>query len=129
MVANLLYSHDLDLRYTDMEMKARLAALYLPLIGITIKALPQLYDPNTEGRYRSAADFESEMDTINQRVAMAIAGSNLFGRFSDQPSSDVSARVGLSWVNQLEVPIHSLYPYFPGAFEYYQFKLEVTLHC
>ena len=74
-------------------MKARLAALYLPLIGITIKALPQLYDPNTEGRYRSSADFESEMDTINQRVAMAIAGQNLFGRLSDQQSSDVSARV------------------------------------
>ena len=93
VVANLLCSHDLDLRYTDMEMKARLAALYLPLIGITIKALPQLYDPNTEGRYRSSADFEFEMDTINQRVALAIAGQNLFGRLSDQQSSDVSARV------------------------------------
>ena len=63
------------------------------LIGITIKALPQLYDPNTEGRYRSSADLEFEMDTINQRVALAIAGQNLFGRLSDQQSSDVSARV------------------------------------
>ena len=104
MVANLLYSHDLDLRYTDMEMKARLAALYLPLIGITIKALPQLYDPNTEGRYRSAADSESEMDTINQRVAMLIAGQNFFGRFSDQQSSDVSARVSLS--SHLHLSLH-----------------------
>lgn len=93
VVGNLLYTHDLDVRYTDMEMKARLAALYLPLIGITIKALPQLYDPNTEGRYKSSADFESEMDTINQRVALAIAGQNLFGRLSDQQSSDVSARI------------------------------------
>ena len=74
-------------------MKARLAALYLPLIGIVIKALPQLYDPNTEGRYRTAAELE-EMDTINHRVAMAIAGQNLFGRFSDQShTADVNAKV------------------------------------
>ena len=92
---NLLSNHDLDIRYTDLEMKARLAALYLPLIGITIKALPQLYDPNTEARYRSAGDFEGEADTINQRVAMAIAGQTLFGRLTDssQNTSDVNARV------------------------------------
>ncbi|XP_053393820.1 dedicator of cytokinesis protein 7-like isoform X3 [Mercenaria mercenaria] len=91
VVGNLLQNHDLDVRYTDLEMKARLAALYLPLVGITIKALPQLYDPNTEGRYRT----DEEMDTINQRVALAIAGQNLFGRFSDQPQShgDISAKI------------------------------------
>ncbi|XP_052274365.1 dedicator of cytokinesis protein 7-like isoform X2 [Dreissena polymorpha] len=91
VVSNLLHNHDLDLRYTDLEMKARLAALYLPLIGIVIKALPQLYDPNTEGRYRS----DEEMDTISQRVAMAIAGQNLFGRFSDsgQSHGDISAKI------------------------------------
>ncbi|XP_052775389.1 dedicator of cytokinesis protein 7-like isoform X2 [Mya arenaria] len=91
VVQYLLHNHDVDVRYTDLEMKARLAALYLPLIGIVIKALPQLYDPNTEGRYRN----DEEMDTINQRVAMAIAGQNMFGRFSDSHNShsDISAKI------------------------------------
>ncbi|KAL3867584.1 hypothetical protein ACJMK2_040468 [Sinanodonta woodiana] len=82
VVCNLLFNHDLDVRYTDPEVKARLAALYLPLLGIVIKQLPQLYDPHVESRYKSSADLEEEADRINQRVAMAIAGQ-MFGRISD----------------------------------------------
>ncbi|XP_060603802.1 dedicator of cytokinesis protein 7-like isoform X2 [Ruditapes philippinarum] len=91
VVGNLLQNHDLDVRYTDLEMKARLAALYLPLVGITIKALPQVYDPNMEGRYRT----DEEMDTINQRVALAIAGQNLFSKYSEpsQSHGDISAKI------------------------------------
>lgn len=77
VVRNLLYNHDLDVRYTDPEMKSRLAALYLPLIGITIEALPQLSDPSIDGRYRNLE--EEEGDKISHRVAMAIAGSNVLG--------------------------------------------------
>ena len=44
VVHNLLSSHDSDPRYADPEVKARVAMLYLPLIGIVMEALPQLHD-------------------------------------------------------------------------------------
>ncbi|XP_064604400.1 dedicator of cytokinesis protein 7-like isoform X2 [Liolophura sinensis] len=86
VVRNLLYNHDLDARYADPDIKARLAALYLPVIGIVIEALPQIYDPNTEVRNRNSMVEEGD-DRINQRVAMEIAGS-LFGRSTVMTSLD-----------------------------------------
>lgn len=80
VVRNLLYNHDLDPRYVEPEIKARLAALYLPLIGIVIEALPQLHDPNMNSRSRDY--LEGENDRINQRVAMAIAGQSVYERVS-----------------------------------------------
>lgn len=44
VVHNLLSSHDSDPRYADPEVKARVALLYLPLIGIVMETLPQLHD-------------------------------------------------------------------------------------
>ncbi|CAJ0925344.1 unnamed protein product, partial [Ranitomeya imitator] len=44
MVHNLLSTHDSDPRYADPEVKARVAMLYLPLIGIVMETVPQLYD-------------------------------------------------------------------------------------
>lgn len=44
VVHNLLSSHDSDPRYADAEVKARVAMLYLPLIGIVMETLPQLHD-------------------------------------------------------------------------------------
>lgn len=44
VVHNLLSSHDSDPRYADPEVKARVAMLYLPLIGIIMETLPQLHD-------------------------------------------------------------------------------------
>lgn len=41
---NLLYNHDSDIRYRDPTVRAQVAQLYLPLIGIIMDALPQLYD-------------------------------------------------------------------------------------
>lgn len=43
-VLNLLCSHDLDSRYSKPTIKTKIAALYLPLIGIIMDALPQIYD-------------------------------------------------------------------------------------
>ncbi|MBN3305788.1 DOCK7 protein, partial [Amia calva] len=43
-VHNMLCSHDSDPRYTDPQVRTHLAQLYLPLIGIVMEALPQLYD-------------------------------------------------------------------------------------
>ncbi|XP_078541005.1 dedicator of cytokinesis protein 6 isoform X8 [Lissotriton helveticus] len=84
-VHNLICSHDTDARYTDLAVKAQVAHLYLPLIGIVMDTLPQLYDftecHNQRGRLVSAPREEGgdadNGNTISPSVAMAIAGSPL----------------------------------------------------
>lgn len=90
VLCNLLYNHDLDVRYTDPLIKARLAALYLPIIGITTETLQQLYDPCIEGMRRPGFGLDEEGDRISKRVAMAIAGSSVGNRGINVPhmSSD-----------------------------------------
>ncbi|XP_078525587.1 dedicator of cytokinesis protein 7 isoform X3 [Lissotriton helveticus] len=83
MVHNLLSSHDSDPRYSDPEVKARVALLYLPLIGIVMETFPQLYDftenHNQRGRPGvSSDDYEADGGSmISQTVAMAIAGTSV----------------------------------------------------
>ncbi|NXA50496.1 DOCK7 protein, partial [Nothocercus julius] len=84
MVHNLLSSHDSDPRYSDPQVKARVAMLYLPLIGVIMETVPQLYDftesHNQRGRPScvAAEDYESEGGSmISQTVAMAIAGTSV----------------------------------------------------
>jgi dedicator of cytokinesis protein 6/7/8 len=43
MIRNLMTCHDCDPRYADPECRARVAALYLPLLGIVMDALGQLH--------------------------------------------------------------------------------------
>ncbi|XP_077186092.1 dedicator of cytokinesis protein 6 isoform X3 [Paroedura picta] len=80
---NLLNSHDLDPRYADSAVRAQVAQLYLPLIGIMMDALPRLSDctetHSQRGRLASvlAEDGDGEGGTISHSVAMAIAGSPL----------------------------------------------------
>ncbi|XP_034293671.1 dedicator of cytokinesis protein 6 isoform X1 [Pantherophis guttatus] len=80
---NLLCSHDSDTRYRDPTVRAQVAQLYLPLIGIIMDALLQLYDftENHIQRGRLASvmvdDGDGDGSTISQSVAMAIAGSPL----------------------------------------------------
>jgi hypothetical protein len=50
LVRNLMTCHDCDPRYTEPECRARVAALYLPLLGIIMDALPQLYGYHMETR-------------------------------------------------------------------------------
>uniref|UniRef100_A0A8C1WQS1 Dedicator of cytokinesis 7 n=1 Tax=Cyprinus carpio TaxID=7962 RepID=A0A8C1WQS1_CYPCA len=80
VVHNLLSSHDSDPRYADFEVKARVALLYLPLIGIVMETLPQLHDftgmwgrPGGPGTEEQEAEGNS---MISQTVAMAIAGTS-----------------------------------------------------
>nr|XP_023650276.1 dedicator of cytokinesis protein 7 isoform X10 [Paramormyrops kingsleyae] len=82
VVHNLLSSHDSDPRYADSEVKARVAMLYLPLIGIVMETLPQLHDftesHNQWGRPGTTGVDDHEADAnsmISQTVAMAIAGT------------------------------------------------------
>uniref|UniRef100_A0A670JG84 Dedicator of cytokinesis 7 n=1 Tax=Podarcis muralis TaxID=64176 RepID=A0A670JG84_PODMU len=83
MVHNLLSSHDSDPRYSDPQVKARVATLYLPLIGVIMESVPQLYDftgISYRGRPSCTAmeDYESEGGSmISQTVAMAIAGTSV----------------------------------------------------
>lgn len=42
-VRNLLACHDSDIRYCDQAAKARVAALYIPLLAIVMDSMPQLY--------------------------------------------------------------------------------------
>ncbi|KAG8437109.1 hypothetical protein GDO86_007980 [Hymenochirus boettgeri] len=84
MVHNLLSTHDSDPRYADPEVKARVAMLYLPLIGIVMETVPQLYDftenHNQRGRPNCATADDHDGDggsMISQSVAMAIAGTTV----------------------------------------------------
>lgn len=49
LVRSLLLSHECDTRLTDPNVKARVALLYLPLIGIVLDASSQLFDPYRRG--------------------------------------------------------------------------------
>lgn len=54
-VRNLLGNHDIDARFSkDPECKARVANLYLPLVGIMIDNMTKLYAWHAEGETRIA---------------------------------------------------------------------------
>ncbi|CAB1449299.1 unnamed protein product, partial [Pleuronectes platessa] len=100
VVHNLLSSHDSDPRYADPEVKARVAMLYLPLIGIIMETLPQLHDfteshnqwgrpgcPQGAAAGSTGEEAEGEGNSIiSQTVAMAIAGTSTPSPMS-RPSS------------------------------------------
>uniref|UniRef100_A0A2K6SKA5 Dedicator of cytokinesis 8 n=1 Tax=Saimiri boliviensis boliviensis TaxID=39432 RepID=A0A2K6SKA5_SAIBB len=79
-IHSLLSSHDLDPRCVKPEVKVKIAALYLPLVGIILDALPQLSDFAVLRHWKSrtsGSDEEQEgASAINQNVALAIAGNH-----------------------------------------------------
>ncbi|KAM4052801.1 dedicator of cytokinesis protein 8 isoform 2-T2 [Anomaloglossus baeobatrachus] len=81
-VHNLLSSHDLDPRCQKIEIKNKIAALYLPLVSTILDAIPQLHDfsvlDSKSGRTRSPEEEPETPSLINPNVAMAVAG-NQFG--------------------------------------------------
>ncbi|KAJ8285221.1 hypothetical protein GJAV_G00023710 [Gymnothorax javanicus] len=77
---SLLCTHDLDHRCTRLDVRARIAALYLPLVGIIVDSLSHLDFTVAESRggKGKVGGPEDEIDNvtpINQSVAMAIAGN------------------------------------------------------
>ena len=54
VVRDLMASHDSDMRFQDIDIKSRIASLYLPLLGIVMESLNQLYDPVSEARPRNS---------------------------------------------------------------------------
>ncbi|XP_018614774.1 dedicator of cytokinesis protein 8 isoform X2 [Scleropages formosus] len=77
---SLLCAHDLDPRCSRAEVRSKIAALYLPLVGIIIDSLNHLDFTVTESRggKGKTGGPEEEADSvtpINQSVALAIAGN------------------------------------------------------
>lgn len=71
IVRNLMTSHDRDSRYSDPNCKARVASLYMPLLGIILRSLPLLH--------KSSADTtkltHDEPEPIQTKVAAVISGA------------------------------------------------------
>ncbi|MCI4380885.1 hypothetical protein PGIGA_G00245190 [Pangasianodon gigas] len=96
---SLLCAHDLDPRCTRSEVRTKIAALYLPLVGIIIDSLNYLDFTVSESRGNKAKssgpedDFEN-VTPINQSVAMAIAGNpfNTLARNALVSMASVSGR-------------------------------------
>lgn len=96
-VRNLLLSHDVDQRYSDAEVCARVAVLYLPLLGICMDTIPQMHRPAAEQQDRLHSiglleDYQgpSRMmttSTISPEVAFAISGSRLYNLAPDPPKN------------------------------------------
>uniref|UniRef100_A0A665X576 Dedicator of cytokinesis 8 n=1 Tax=Echeneis naucrates TaxID=173247 RepID=A0A665X576_ECHNA len=78
-IYSLLCSHDLDHRCIKPEIRAKVAALYLPLVGIIIDSTNYL---DFTGKPSTLEDDLENVPPINQSVAMAIAGNpfNTLGR-------------------------------------------------
>ncbi|KAA8593008.1 hypothetical protein FQN60_018463 [Etheostoma spectabile] len=86
-IYSLLCSHDLDPRCSKPEVRAKVAALYLSLVGIIIDSTNYLdfTVSDTRGGKNKAGVPEDDLENvppINQSVAMAIAGNpfNTLGR-------------------------------------------------
>uniref|UniRef100_A0AAY5EFB3 Dedicator of cytokinesis 8 n=1 Tax=Electrophorus electricus TaxID=8005 RepID=A0AAY5EFB3_ELEEL len=72
---SLLCAHDLDARCSKPEVRTKIAALYLPLVGIIIDSINYLdFTGGPSVSFRPAEDFEN-IPPINHSVAMAIAGN------------------------------------------------------
>ncbi|KAJ7422861.1 hypothetical protein BTVI_12105 [Pitangus sulphuratus] len=90
-ILSLLSSHDLDPRCSKKEVKIKIAALYLPLVGIILDSLPQLHDftisesRSGKGRTGNPEEEQESAGTINQNVALAIAGNQFNIRNSGMP--------------------------------------------
>ncbi|XP_061881714.1 dedicator of cytokinesis protein 8 isoform X1 [Entelurus aequoreus] len=86
-IFSLLCSHDLDHRCIKPEVRAKVATLYLPLVGIIIDSTNYLdfTVSDARGAKNKSGGPEDDLDSvppINQSVAMAIAGNpfNTLGR-------------------------------------------------
>ncbi|KAK9408182.1 dedicator of cytokinesis protein 8 [Crotalus adamanteus] len=96
-VHSLMSSHDLDKSCLKPEMKVKIAALYLPLVGIILDALPQLHDftvpdvHNGKGRAGWPDEEQESANQINHNIALAIAGN----QFNLRSSS--SSMLAMSW--------------------------------
>lgn len=93
-VRNLMAWHDADTRFVERDARARVATLYLPLLGIVMDAIPQFHQflVDSIDRFQSIGlldDYQGPHvsignPTINPEVAYAISGSRMYS-FSVDP--------------------------------------------
>ena len=85
-IADLIGCHDSDTRYDEPSCRARVASLYLPLLGIVMEYLSLLHGaPTDDGN-----------GTLSLSVATAIATSSLTSRWlpnNDDVKSDFDIQV------------------------------------
>uniref|UniRef100_A0A8C0V789 Dedicator of cytokinesis 8 n=1 Tax=Cyanistes caeruleus TaxID=156563 RepID=A0A8C0V789_CYACU len=97
-ILSLLSSHDLDPRCSKKEVKIKIAALYLPLVGIILDSVPQLHDftisdiRSGKGRTGNPEEEQESSGAINQNVALAIAGNQFNIRNSGIPLASLPYR-------------------------------------
>ncbi|XP_039439015.1 dedicator of cytokinesis protein 7 [Culex pipiens pallens] len=94
---NLMTSHDLDSRYNEVEARARVAALYIPLLGIVMDTIPQLHTPAAESHDRLNTiglleDYQGPSTTIaattiSPEVAYAISGIRNYSYVQETPKN------------------------------------------
>uniref|UniRef100_A0A8C7VN45 Dedicator of cytokinesis 8 n=1 Tax=Oncorhynchus mykiss TaxID=8022 RepID=A0A8C7VN45_ONCMY len=93
---SLLCAHDLDQRCTRPDVRAKVATLYLPLVGIIIDSINYLDFTVSEARGGKSKTGGSDEDPdnippINQSIAMAIAG-NPFNTLARNALASMSAK-------------------------------------
>lgn len=85
-IADLIKCHDSDTRYDEPTCRARVASLYLPLLGIVIENFSLLY----------GAPIDDNSGLLSLSVANAIATSSLTSRWgpnNDDMMKDYSSQV------------------------------------
>uniref|UniRef100_A0A8C2KUG3 Dedicator of cytokinesis 8 n=1 Tax=Cyprinus carpio TaxID=7962 RepID=A0A8C2KUG3_CYPCA len=95
---SLLCAHDLDQRCSRPEVKAKIAALYLPLVGIIIDSINYLDftvsdSRGSKGKSGGPEEDPDSITPINQSVAMAIAGNpfnTLAGKTTNMLTAETS---------------------------------------
>lgn len=93
---SLLSWHDSDPRYSSLEAKRRVAALYLPILSIAMDCLPILLYYKFEKLNYSSENESNGPANINQTVALAIAGKlspATCDAFSSNKKSGLNAEV------------------------------------
>ncbi|XP_029915260.1 dedicator of cytokinesis protein 8 isoform X2 [Myripristis murdjan] len=100
---SLLCAHDLDHRCIKPEVRAKVAALYLPLVGIIIDSTNYLdftVSDARSGKNKTGGpeDDLENVPPINQSVAMAIAGNpfNTLGRSALVSMASMQGKTGVT---------------------------------
>uniref|UniRef100_A0A663FKU7 Dedicator of cytokinesis 8 n=2 Tax=Accipitrinae TaxID=8955 RepID=A0A663FKU7_AQUCH len=119
-ILSLLSSHDLDPRCSKKEVKIKIAALYLPLVGIILDSLPQLHDftnaRSGKGRTGNPEEEQESTGAINQNVALAIAGNQFNLRSSGTSLLSLVCPVVCQcpfWYLFSSFFVFSFYPFLP----------------
>lgn len=65
-------SHDLDPRYREPDVAARVAVLYLPLLGIVMDSIPQLhhYLSEIQDRLHSIGLLEDYQGPLSKNISI-----------------------------------------------------------